>query len=67
MNSLVFTAGVQKTSGGSDTLVFLQPSEFEKIDTADWKINQLASMLEDTPILFSSANTARKINPAGWG
>ena len=54
----VLPLGCKKTSG-SDPLVFLRPKRIWK-DTADWKINRLASMQADPLDFFSSANTPRK-------
>ena len=61
----VITAGMQKNKRVGPACFYATKRIWK--DTADWKINRLASMQTDPLGFFSSANTPRKKNPAGWG
>ena len=65
VNSLGFTAGMQKNKRVGPACFYATKRIWK--DTADWKINQLASMQADSLGFFSSANTPKEKNPAGWG
>ena len=64
VNSLGFTAGMQKNKRVEPACFFATKRIWK--DTADWKINRLASMQADPLGFFSSANTPRnKIRRVG--
>ena len=59
MNSLVFAGGVQNKKLRVGHACIFATERISK-DTADWKINQLASMLEDPQFFFVSEHAKNK-------